>query len=65
MIRSQSLPASDLTVDRSGLVQLQFHKEPEVEQPEDTESSGDSQMGSDQHQPDKIWREYHHLLTGK
>ena len=65
MMRSQSLPASDLTADRSGLVQLQLHEEPDAEQPDDAESSGGSQMGSDQHRPNKLWREYHPLLTGK
>jgi len=65
MMRSESLPASDRTFDRSGLVQPQLYEEPEAEQPVDAECSGDSQMGSDQHRPDKIWREYHPLLTGK
>ena len=60
-MRSQSLPAPDPMVD--GPVQLQIHEEPEAER--DTESSSDSQMCSDQHRPDKVWREYHPLLTGE
>jgi hypothetical protein len=58
MMRTQSIPASDPTVD--GLAQPQIHEELDA-----AESSTDSQMRSDQHQRDKVWREYHPLLTGE
>lgn len=61
MMRGQSLPTSNFTASEP--VPLQVHEGPEEEL--DTESSGDSQMLSDQHQPDEVWREYHPLLTGK
>jgi len=60
MMRGQSLPASDFTID--GPAQLHVHEEPEEGQ--DAESSSNSQMHSDPHQSDKVWKEYHPLLTG-
>ena len=60
MMRGQSLPASDPTVDQPA--QPHVHEEPEEGQ--NAESSSNSQMRSDPHQSDEVWKEYHPLLTG-